>query len=146
MRGRVKSALAATRFSCRDDADFFFAILFLACVNHQQKCDAGNQAEDGVPAFLVIDYAIQIRDREWIFKYPGGSLEGDAVFAPVDAVLACIPGENYLYLQNCSTNQCSQRTGPLAAVGRRTPPRGAGAIPGSPRKMDPPKEQRPLSA
>jgi len=35
--GVVKSTLAATRFSRRDDADFFFAIFFLAGVNYQQQ-------------------------------------------------------------------------------------------------------------
>jgi len=42
--GVVKSAFAGTRLSCRDDADFFFAMWFLACVNYQQYREANGAA------------------------------------------------------------------------------------------------------
>ena len=54
--GFVKSALAATRFSCGDDADFFFTMLFLACVNYQQERDANG--------------TIRVRAHVGIFKNP----------------------------------------------------------------------------
>src|SRR4029079_9146560 len=65
--GRVKSALAPTRLSCRDDADFFFAILFLACVHNQQdRYSTG--ATDRVPAFLIGGDTIRIRNQVGIVK------------------------------------------------------------------------------
>src|SRR6266852_1182138 len=67
--GRVKSAFAATRFSGRDDADFFFAILFLACVNYQQERDAPVMT-NSVPTLLVLIGAIRIRNRVGILKDP----------------------------------------------------------------------------
>jgi hypothetical protein len=47
----VKSALALTRFSCGDDPDFFFAMLFLDCVNYEQDRDIAG-ATDCMPALL----------------------------------------------------------------------------------------------
>jgi hypothetical protein len=56
--GRVKSALAATRSSRRDDADFFFAMSFLACVNYQQERDTASET-DGMPALFILNRAIR---------------------------------------------------------------------------------------
>jgi hypothetical protein len=65
----VKISLAGTRLSCRDDADFFFAILFLAGVNDERDRDAAGAA-DGMPTLLCVNYAIRLRDDVWIFECP----------------------------------------------------------------------------
>jgi hypothetical protein len=58
--GVVKSALARTRFSCRDDAHFFFAMFFLAGVNYEQDRDAAGST-DSMPALLFVNHAIPVR-------------------------------------------------------------------------------------
>ena len=60
LRGTVKSTFAGTRLSCRDDADFFFAIFSLDGVNYEEERDAAVQA-DGMPSFLVPNDAIELR-------------------------------------------------------------------------------------
>src|SRR5205809_5128413 len=87
--GAVKIALAGTRFSSRDDADFFFTIFFLNRVNHQQERDSAGQT-DCMPAFLIIYNRIQVRHRPWINKDPRGGSERNVVLSLVDAVLAFI--------------------------------------------------------
>jgi hypothetical protein len=59
VRGLVKSALAGIRLSCGDDADFFFVIFFLDCVNYQQERDAAG-ATNGMPSLLAVNDAIQV--------------------------------------------------------------------------------------
>src|SRR5207244_11745331 len=75
--GVVKSALAGTRLSCREDADLFFVMLFLVCVNYEQDRDASGAADcmpAGVRVFASIfcteafpikasDYAAKWRNR-----------------------------------------------------------------------------------
>jgi len=65
--GRVKSTLAGTRLSCRDDTVFFFAMLFLDYVNHQQERDAAGPT-DRMPALLVINDAVRVGDQVGVFE------------------------------------------------------------------------------
>ena len=67
--GLVKRALAATRPSCGDDADFFFAMLFLACVNYQQRHNT-HIATDALPPIFIVNDTIRIRGHVGIFKNP----------------------------------------------------------------------------
>jgi hypothetical protein len=58
--GVVKSPFAGTRLSCRDDADFFFAMMLLACVDYQEDRDAAGGA-DCVPALFFVNHTIPVR-------------------------------------------------------------------------------------
>ena len=72
--GVVKSALAVSRLSRGDDADFFFAIFFLDGMNYQQNNSATSQA-DCMPAFLAFHHSLHIRDGRWIFEHTHCQLE-----------------------------------------------------------------------
>jgi hypothetical protein len=93
-------------------------MFFLNRVDHQEVRDSTGQA-DGMPAFLIIYDAIQVRHCLRILKDPCSRHEGNAVFSPVDAVLVFVPGENHLYIQNCSTRfwEMRSKTGTTAACG-----------------------------
>src|SRR5664280_2807869 len=67
--GVVKSALAGTRLSCRDDTDFFFTMLFLTGVNYEHDCDTADAA-DCMPALLFVNDAIPVRHDIRIFEDP----------------------------------------------------------------------------
>src|SRR5437762_1809099 len=69
---------------------------------HQQERDSAGQT-DCMPAFLVIYNRIQVRHRPWINKDPQGGSGRNVVLSLVDAVLAFIPYELHVYIQNCST-------------------------------------------
>jgi len=99
----VKSALAGTRLSCRDDTDFFFTMLFLTCVHYEYDCDTA-AAADCMPALLFVDDAIPVRHDIRILKDPRRRLERNAVFPAIDAILLLVPDEEDLYIRNCSTS------------------------------------------
>ena len=105
MIGVVKSVLAGTRFSCRDDADLLFATWLLTCVNYDHDHDHDHDhdrdaaaATDRMPARLCVNYAIPVRVDVRIFEDPCRRFKRNAMFPPVDAILSLIPRENHLYL------------------------------------------------
>src|ERR1019366_6927339 len=116
--GVVKSALAGTRLSCGDDADFFFTMWFLACVNYQQDRDAAGAA-DGMPALVFVHHAIPVGDNIWILEDPCRHFKRNAMLPTVDAILILIPRENHVYLQKCSTSPAGFRRRDGESSGRR---------------------------
>jgi len=101
--GVVKSALAGTRLSCRDDTDFFFTMLFLTCVNYEHNCDTAGAA-DCMPALLFANHAIPVRHDIRILEDPCRRLKRNAVFPAVDAILLLVPHDDHVYIRNCSTS------------------------------------------
>ena len=88
--GRVKSLFAWIRLSCRDDADFLFAILFLHRVDDQQQNHASREP-NRMPALLTIEHSFDVRDGAEIVENPRGNLERDAMLLLVRQVLGFIP-------------------------------------------------------
>jgi hypothetical protein len=81
-------------------------MLFLACVNYDQDRDASG-GSDRVPAFLLVNYAIPVRDDVRTFEDPRRRFKRNTMFSAVvwfdggtGTTLLFIPREN---LQNCST-------------------------------------------
>jgi hypothetical protein len=70
-------------------------MLFLACVNYEQDRDASRGA-DRLPAFLLINYAIPVRDDVRIFEDPRRRFKCDTMFSAVGTILLFIPRENHV--------------------------------------------------
>jgi hypothetical protein len=82
--------LARTRFSCRDDTDFFFTMSFLACVNHQHDRDSASAAT--TPHHL--SRALSIPGETWDEGLRSVGRRGELGFDPtVDASVEDIERE-----------------------------------------------------